>query len=112
MYVLAQRARWETRRSLAFGAISGTYEAIGSSLLNPCRIIKLINTTDVDIDISTNGIDDHDIVPSGGFTLYDFTANGTEQGGGLFVDQGYTFYAKGTPTEGSVYLVTIYASSK
>jgi hypothetical protein len=111
MYITAQRIRWEDLRSIAFGDISGTYEAVGDSLANPARIIKFLNQTDVDILVSTNGVDDKDLVPAGGFSLYDMTANRPETNSGSFVDQGTTFYVKGTPTSGTFYVVVIYASS-
>lgn len=110
MYITAQRMRWEDLRSLAFGSISGTYSAIGSATENPARLIKVVNTTDVDITISTNGVDDQDIVAAGGFFLYDIMSNKSEQSC-MFLDQGTIIYAKGAPTEGSVYVVIIYTSS-
>lgn len=103
--------RWETLRSIAFGSISGTYAGIGSALDNPARLIKVVNTTDVNIFISDNGIDDRDIVPAGGFFLYDLMSNRSEQSGLLVLDQGARLYAKGAPSSGSVYFTVVYASS-
>lgn len=106
MYNNAMRATWNDMRSLGFASISGTYAGIGSALTNPCRIIKIVNTTDADITISDNGIRDVDIVPAGSFTLYDLTTNSN-----MYIDLGTRLYAKGSPTSGSVYVVSLYASS-
>lgn len=111
MYGLSQRGRWENLRSLAFGSISGVYAAVGSELANPARIIRFVNETDVNLTVSTNGIDDKEIVTAGGFVLYDFTTNRTDANNGLFIDEGTQFYVKGSPTLGTFYIVVIYASS-
>ncbi len=110
MYITAQRTRWETLRVLAAEDISPTYVPLGDSLENPARIIKMVNTTDVDILVSTNGSDDMDVCPAGGFFLYDIMSNKSEQSC-MFVDQGTVFYISGEPTTGSVYLVVIYTSA-
>lgn len=111
MYVLAQRLRWENLRSLAFGAISGTYEAVGTPFDHPIRLIRFVNMTDVDLLISTDGTHDKDIVPAGGFVLYDISTNKTEASSGFFIDQGGIIYVKGAPTLGSFYIAALYASS-
>jgi hypothetical protein len=110
MYVLSQRMRWEPLRTEVYEDISSTYTPLGTALENPARIIKVVNTTDVTITISTDAINDMDVVPSGSFFLYDISTNKTEQST-LFVDQGTVFYVKGSPSSGAVYLVVIYAAS-
>lgn len=114
MYANAQRMKWETLRSIAFGSISGTYAGIGSVLANPSRLIRIVNTTNVDVLISTDGTIDNDIIPAGGFILYDIMSNRSESAGVFVLDQGSRMYVKqasGAPASGSVYLVSIYASS-
>lgn len=103
---------WENLRGILFSDLSGVYSPIGTPLDNPARLIKIVNTTDVNVFISTNGTDDKDIVPAHGFFLYDIATNKTEQSC-LFLDQGSTLYVRSddVPTLGSVYLVSIYASS-
>lgn len=110
MYVMAQRTRWEDLRSLAFGSISGTYAPLGGALDNPARMIKMVNTTDVDILVSIDGTNNMDICTAGGFFLYDIMSNKSEQSA-MFIDQGTVFYIKGAPSSGSVYLVVIYTSA-
>lgn len=109
---LAKRAKFETLRSIAFGSISGTYTAIGSALTNPARLIKITNLTDADMLISIDGINNHDVIPSLGFSLYDLASNRTNLSGSLDFQIGERFYVKqiSAPTEGSVYLTVLYAA--
>ncbi len=108
--ISATRAYFEALRSLAFGSISGSYAALGTKLLNPARIIKIVNTTDADVLISVDGTADHDIVPAGGFFLYDLTTNHAGNLQGFYFPQGTQFYVKqvSAPTSGSVYLTVVY----
>jgi hypothetical protein len=113
MYSNAVRARFDGLRSIPFGSISGTYALIDSPLNFPCRIIKLVNTTDGEVLISVNGIDDHDVIPAGGFVLYDATANRSDMGGVFLFAEGDRFYVKSDAalTSGTVYLTTIFGST-
>lgn len=108
--ISAIRAAFETLRSLAFGSISGSFAKIGGPLLNPARIVKLTNTTDKDMIISIDGTNNHDIIPAGGFVLYDITTNHSANIQGFFVPQGTQFWVKQVtaPTSGSVYLTVVY----
>lgn len=107
--IQAVRAGFETLRSLAFGSISGTYAAVGSALANPARIVHVYNGTDADMFFSIDGTNNHFIVPSGGFILFDFTTNKSIDPG-LFISQGTIFYVKQVtaPTSGSVYVAVVY----
>jgi len=107
---LSTRIYPEVLRSLAFGSISGTYAGIGSGLLNPARIVYLVNDTDVLLTFSFDGINDHFVIPSRAFLLLDVTTNKTDVGGCFTVAQGQRVYAKGSPTTGNVYLTTFYGT--
>lgn len=110
---LAKRARFLPLRSLAFGSISGAYAALGSALTNPGRLIKITNDTDANMLISTDGVTDHDIIPAGGFALYDIGTNRTNISGSLDFERAERFYVKeesAAATSGSVYLTVLYAS--
>lgn len=101
--------RADAIRSLAFGSISGTYAAIGTEFTHPMRIVKLTNLTDATVTFSYDGVVDHEVVPAGGFTLYDFCTN-QAQTSGAFLAQGTIMYVKssGAPTSGSVYVSAYY----
>ncbi len=105
---LAIRLLAEPLRSLAFGSISGTYAGIGTSFANPCRIMHILNTTDVVLTFSMDGVNDHFVVAPNGFILLDITTNKTQVGGSLVISQGQRIYVKGSPTLGSVYLAVFY----
>jgi hypothetical protein len=107
---LAVRLYPETLRSLAFGSISGTYAGIGTGLSNPSRILYIVNTTDVLLTFSFDGINDHFVIPSQSYILIDITANMTLSGGALNIAQGQRVYVKGAPTLGTVYLSTFFGA--
>lgn len=100
----------EPLRSLAFGSISGTYAGIGTVFANPARQIIIVNTTDVLLTFSFDGITDHFVIPNNGQLIDDITSNMTATGGALSLPQGTRIYVKGAPTLGSVYLSVFYAS--
>jgi hypothetical protein len=103
----------EALRSLAFGSIGITYLPIGTPFEHPIRIVKIINTTNSDMIVSFDGINDHDYVPAGGFTLYDLTTNQNESAGWFFKigTQVYIKYAT-APASGSVFVVTLYGKGE
>lgn len=110
---IAKIARFEALRSVGFGSISGTYVGLGTPIDYPGRIIKITNTTDADIFVSTDGTTDQDIVPAGGFVLYDLGGNRSNLSGSLDFHKFVRFYVRevsAAPTSGSVYLTLIYAS--
>lgn len=105
-----KRVRFEAVREVAFGAIGAAYSAIGSSIAHPARLIRISNTTNQDLYISTDGVNNHLRVASGSFILFDFTTNKVRDDG-LFVQQGTVFYVKRVgvaPTSGNVFLEVIY----
>lgn len=104
----SQLVRVDALRSLASGSISGTYAAVGSSFTHPMRLLKLINTTDVNITVSFDSINDNDLIPAGGFALYDLTTNKTVPDTTFAFEKGTTVYVKGSPTTGTFYVVAIF----
>lgn len=108
---LSVRLLPEALRSVAFGGISGTYAGIGTAILNPARIVYIVNTTDVLVTISMDGVVDHFVIPPMSYILIDVTSNKSLLGGAFSVAQGTRFYVKGAPTLGSVYLTVFYGSN-
>lgn len=112
---MAKRARLDTLRSIAYGSISGTYAAIGSTLTYPTRIVCLTNGTDADMLVSTDNTVSAGqmVLLKGTFKLYDLTANmvpGKDDNMELAV--GTQFYVKqlAAPSSGSVYLECVYVT--
>lgn len=106
----AMRMVPEILRSLAFGSISGTYAGIGAPFQDAVRIMHIVNTTDVLLTFSIDGINDHFVVPQASYLVLDLTANATSYGGSACIAAGTRIYAKGGPGSGSVYLTVWYGS--
>lgn len=101
------RLAWETLRSRDSATFTGSYQTLGSPLLFPSYICKMVNNSTVLVTISIDGITDIDIAPANSFWLYDESKVG--QGGQLpALPQGTQFYVKGSAGTGSVYLVSQY----
>jgi hypothetical protein len=111
MTALSVRLQLEPLRTLAFGGISGTYAGIGTALVNPCRLLYIVNTTDVLLTFSDDGVNNKFVVPSMSHLIIDIGSNKTLLGGSLNIAQGTTIYVKGAPTLGDVYLTTAYGSN-
>lgn len=113
--VIANSMYPEPLRSLAFGFINDvSYTTLGSSFVNPIRIMHLQNLTDTDITVSWDGVDDHLLVAAGGFILFDITANKDQQSIGFFFPSGTRLFVRsvsGDPTMGIVTLATFYGRS-
>jgi hypothetical protein len=107
------RVRYEPLRSIAFGAITTSYQGVGLPFANPVRILKVTNLTNQPMLISLNGIDDHDIVAENGFFLYDYSSNRADAAGLLEQPQGDRIYVRTPstlPTVGNLYVTVVYAS--
>lgn len=102
-----QRIAWETLRSIDSATFTGVYQNLGTPLLHPGYIVKLVNNSTVLVTISIDGINDMDIAPAGSFWLYDEG----KVGGSSFMPalpQGTQIMVKGSAGTGSVYLVSQY----
>ncbi len=108
---LSLRIYPEVLRTLAFGSITGTYAGIGTAFLNPIRVFHIVNTTDVLLTFSFDGVNDHFVVAANSFILLDVTSNSTISGASFHVAQGTRIYVKGSPSLGSVYLAAFYGVS-
>lgn len=99
---------YDTIRSLDTASLSGSYLLIGSALSFQGRIIKIVNASNVSVTISTDGVNDMDIIPAGSFSLYDAGTNRGNDSPCLAFPKGTAFYAKGSVGTGSVYVVCLY----
>jgi len=105
---LAMRLYPETLRTLAYTSISVAYAGIGSALANPSRILYIVNTTDVLLTYSFDGVNDHFVIPSQAFVILDVSSNMSLPGGSMTIAQGQRIYVKGAPSLGSTYMSTFY----
>jgi len=106
------RAQLDTLRQVAFGSITNSYATLGGTLTDHARIIRFSNSTDVDILISDDGVNDKIRLAANSFALIDFSTNKIRDDG-LFVSVGTQFYIKyasGAPTRGAAWIEVTYAT--
>lgn len=101
-----QQLAYETIRSIDSATFTGSYQALGTPITNPSFILKIVNNSNKDVTVTSDGVHDHDFVPANSFVLYDMSKYGipTTQ----FLPQGTQISVKGSAGTGSVYLVTLY----
>ena len=78
------RGKFDTVREIAFGAISGTYAAVGAAFADNVRILGLNNSTDQEIYVSLDGVNNNLRMAANSFQLYDLTANRVRDDGLFF----------------------------
>lgn len=100
---------FEPQRSVAFGVIGAAYIGVGTALDHPIRQFLIQNLTDVTLQFSFDGVNDHFPIPSNGFFLNDITSN-KALGPGFTIAEGSRLYVKnlGVPASGAVYFTTMY----
>ena len=99
MTTFSNRLRWETLRSINSATLTGGYDALGTPLLNPGFIVKLVNNSTVLVTVSIDGSTDIDVCPAGSFFLYDEFND---------LPAGTQFYVKGSAGTGLIYLAVQY----
>jgi len=100
---------YETLRSIDSATFTGSYQALGTPLVHPASIVKLVNNSTVLVTVSIDGVNDYDVAPSNSFWLYDATANTPSQGDdAIFAPQGRQYFVSGSAGTGLVYLVVQY----
>lgn len=101
----SRKLTYETRRSIDSATFTGSYQALGTPLANACSIIKLVNNSNVLVNISIDGTNDHDVAPASSFWLYDITSDSPKETDSIFVEKGRQYFVKGSAGVGLVYLV-------
>lgn len=107
----SQVVRLDGLRSLAGGSLSGTYQAIGTAFTHQMRILKIVNNTTSDVILSFDGINDNDIVPAGGFVLYDGNTNKNLPDSRYIFQPNTTIYAK-TGTTNAVFVIGLFGQGE
>jgi len=107
-----RKVEFEAVREAAFGAIGAAYAALGTALTDHARIVSFYNTSDAEVYISFDGVNDHIRLASGSFQLFDLTANKVRDDG-YFLANGTVIYQKrvgAAPTSGAVWAEVIVAA--
>jgi len=103
------KATFDAVREIAFGAISGTFSEIGTALTDHARLVRFVNTTNVEVYISLDGITDQIRMAASSFFILDFASNKIRDDG-LFVPVGTIFstrQASGAPGSGAVWIEVV-----
>lgn len=100
----------EVLKSRAFGSITGTYAIIGLATQNPGVLVSFINTTDVTLMVSWDGVNDHMVLVANSFQLFDVVANDlpTEQRSIAKNTSFYVKHAGAAPSSGAMYVELFY----
>lgn len=108
------KIRYETLRILNFADISVSYASVGTPFSHPVRILKVSNTTNANLIISFDGVNEMDFIAASSFYLYDFGSNKADPGGYLeqpIGDRLYVAQESIAPTSGNVYVTVVYAAT-
>lgn len=90
------------RHTFDTSTLTGSYQLLSSGgFSSDLAIYKMYNSGSTDIDISYNGVDDHDICPAGGTFVLDIQAN--KEGDKAAWPVGRETFIKGTASVGTLY---------
>ncbi len=106
------KVAFEPIREVAFGGIGAAYAAVGTATVDYTRVITLNNSTDAEVYISFDGVNDHLRLAVNSFKLIDLTTN-TVRDDGFFIAKETLIYAKrvaGAPTTGSLWIEVLYGA--
>lgn len=101
------RIAWENLRSIDSATFTGSKQAVGSPLLFPSYILKLVNNSTSLVTVSIDGVNDVDVAPANSYWLYDESKVGSSSQNPA-VPKGTQVYVTGVVGVGSVYLVSQY----
>lgn len=107
MGTFTNQITWEALRSINSASLTGTYLAMGGPLLFPSYILKIVNNSNVLVTVSINGTSDIDVVPAGGFFLYDEGKVGANSSLPA-IPAGTQIFVKGAAGVGLIYMVSQY----
>ena len=89
------------RNTFNCALLNGSYQALGVGFASDLAIYKVYNSSANDVDVSFDGIDDHDVIPGNGTFILDVQAN--KEGDRAAWPAGRVMYVKGTAAAGTIY---------
>lgn len=105
------RVTWEIMRTLdtATMTVSNQFYPVMGPLLYPSYKLKLVNTSNVLVTISIDGVNSYDVAPANSFFLYDETQASISNSNAPAIPAGTQISCSSlTPGEGTIYLVSQY----
>ena len=105
---MTRKADYLARQERDSSTFDNSFQTLGVSLTSPAVLVKIINNSDTDIDVSLDsGTTEHDFVPSDSFFLYDLRANHGRESDYVF-PTGTQFHIRGAAAgTGNVYLIVL-----
>lgn len=100
----------DTIRSIDSATFTGSYQAVGSVLTFPTRVVKFTNNSTVLVTISWDGTSDHEVLPAGSFMLIDVSANHEAVENRCDIAAKTQFYVKASAGTGLLYISTYYTA--
>jgi len=111
---LGSRVQFEPIRLLAGADITQALVAIGGPFAHSIVILAVTNTTNVDIQISFDGEDEHAVLTSGQTRMWNFASNANSTSSALSMAQGTQVWAlylgADAPDVGGVFVEAAYSS--
>lgn len=104
------RLAWETLRTVDSATFGATFVNLGTPLLHPSYILKVLNASNVLVTISIDGTNAIDVAPANSFFLYDEGKVGSMSSVPALPagTQIQVLSATGAPGVGLIYLVSQY----
>lgn len=105
----SNKAVFQTLKSIDTSTFTGSYQAVGSALTYPARIMVMVNGSDRAVTVSFDGINDNAYFGASNATPQEFnfgTARGTSSDA-LDLPQGTQIYAKGTAGGTGIFAVSV-----
>lgn len=107
------RLEFETERSIAFGSLTDSFQAVATALANPIRELRLYNQTDEVAQFSIDGTNVHASLAAG--DSWNINAMSLKQSDtGCYFRAGLIIYARyitgSAPTTGAVRIDVIYGA--
>jgi hypothetical protein len=90
--------------------LTGTYASLnGTGFGDDIKILKVYNAGTLGVDISYDGVTDHDFFPSGATIIIDLQTNHSDNSaygsGTLYGRKGQIIWGKGTAGVGNLYII-------
>lgn len=95
-------------RSIDSAVFSGAFLPVGTPLQFPVRLIKFVNLSNVNVLISWDGVNNHEILPLGTAFTIDGSANRESSSNVWEIQSGTQFYVQGSPGTGFIYISCYY----
>lgn len=104
----------EPARIIASASITANFQAVGSGLLRPARIVRIVNLTDQPIYYSLDGVNAAGAVDKGSSATLDICA-AQALSGGATIAKGTIFYVRAPltlPSAGSAVVIEAYGGRR